>query len=344
MANCEQVVILPLSCPFFANAVTTDKQEIRRLRKSMGLTQRQLAAKAGVSIRVVKNAEAGRSIGARTARKLANSLRVQVPQLLGQGGESPIRDKRPPFMAEMRVPFDFDNTLLTQWHLAMLADMSGDYTSAEKLLKDLSSNQIHNVGDQTEIMVKLATVRDNAGKSKEVIEELGNLLESDKWRRLPAEIYDWVRYHFALAYRRLAENRTPLNSEYLSLAQEIFSKIHASTRNEHQQTACKHQLGVIAWVKSQQSTSKRVAKENRSRARAYFLEAAERWKKHDNFREGYSLRRLAALEYQEGGTRKAVELWLDSFEVFSRHGCARYREEVRATLLKIFARAKRRSI
>lgn len=265
------------------------------------------------------------------------ALRTQPGELLM--GKSNVIEEDPPFLKQLLFPDPLDNQALRMLHKAARADMSGDYDTAEKVLKDLKSDRANQMNGKAEIIVKLATVLDNAGKSKESIDELRKLVESDKWMRLPSDIYDWIRYHLALADRRLAENNPSVELKDLKEVQTKFKTIHDSTKNVRHRAACKHQLGVVSWIKSQNTLEKNVAEKERKNARNYFLKAAESWKAQGNFREGYSLRRLAELEVSEGKARRAVELLLGALEIFARHGCDKYQKEVRAKLVEFLLKA-----
>jgi len=58
----------------------------------------------------------------------------------------------------------------------------------------------------------------------------------------------------------------------------------------------------------------------------------QRWRKTGNFREGYALRRLADIAEIQEDMLKAHSYLVDAFEVFVRHDCYRYRDEVRVHL------------
>jgi len=62
----------------------------------------------------------------------------------------------------------------------------------------------------------------------------------------------------------------------------------------------------------------------------HFESAARRWRKMENFREGYALRRLAEIAQQEGHLLDAHRDLMAALEVFVRHDCYRYADEVRA--------------
>ncbi len=58
-------------------------EKVRALREERGMTKRDLAAAAGVSMTTAGNAERGEPIRSKTARKVARALGVEPPQRLG---------------------------------------------------------------------------------------------------------------------------------------------------------------------------------------------------------------------------------------------------------------------
>lgn len=59
--------------------------QLKRLRQQQFLTQEELAQSAGVNLRTVVAAEAGRSLSFKTVRKLATALKVKPAELVGAG-------------------------------------------------------------------------------------------------------------------------------------------------------------------------------------------------------------------------------------------------------------------
>src|SRR4051812_2976101 len=69
-------------------------ERLKEWRESQGLTQRELAGKAGVGEVTVARVETGASIRPNTARKIAGALGLAVSDLLAQ----------PPTLAEPAIP------------------------------------------------------------------------------------------------------------------------------------------------------------------------------------------------------------------------------------------------
>lgn len=308
---------------------------LKRLRKSHGMTQRMLAKSAGCSLRTIKNAEAGQSISARTLSRIAACLGVAPVQLsVDPLPKLPVQP--PSFLAQQHFPIALDPHILESLQKAAAADMKRNYPSAQRILNELLQSDKQDEMVRARILVRLASVLDNRGENSKAVGKLQELLQSPKAAKLPQEIYDWVRYHLAVAQRRLATQNGHPDRSLLGEAARTFQMIYDSTRMRDQRAACNHQLGVIALVrgKAEESTSK--ARKHFHKARKLLFLAASWWSSAHNFREGYSLRRLADLDYEEGKKLHGLKHLIDALVVFSHHGCDKYVEEVRERILREF--------
>ena len=71
---------------------------LRELRERRGLKQSDLAAKFGVHVMTVtlwENKKARRKIGTKYIQKIAEALNIRVSELLGEGTELTMPDRRP---------------------------------------------------------------------------------------------------------------------------------------------------------------------------------------------------------------------------------------------------------
>jgi hypothetical protein len=91
-------------------------------------------------------------------------------------------------------------------------------------------------------------------------------------------------------------------------------------------------LGCVYLVQARQTAHLQRRNAALRRAARHFHEARRKWQKKKNFREGYSLRRLADIARLEHDDLTAHGYLLDALEVFVRYDCYRYRDDVRAEL------------
>ena len=64
-------------------------ERVKALREERGMTKRDLAAAAGVSVTTARNAERGGPVRSKTARRVAAALGVDPPQRLGRPAYRP---------------------------------------------------------------------------------------------------------------------------------------------------------------------------------------------------------------------------------------------------------------
>jgi len=64
--------------------IAMNAERVRALREEWGMSKREMAAEAGVSVKAARRAENGEPVMASTARGVARALRVDPPQSLGR--------------------------------------------------------------------------------------------------------------------------------------------------------------------------------------------------------------------------------------------------------------------
>ena len=176
---------------------------------------------------------------------------------------------------------------------------------------------------KAQLLVRYMTSLDNSAGS----ERAARVLEKELKQPMHSAVALWARYHLALAYRRMAE-RSKVGT-YLDEAEKILREVECNG-DAKQRVAAVHQLGCVFLVRASRECNNKPKTALLRKARNYFKSAAGRWRKMENFREGYSLRRLAEIAEQEGQQVDAHQDLLSAFEVFVRHDCYRYADEVRA--------------
>jgi hypothetical protein len=171
--------------------------------------------------------------------------------------------------------------------------------------------------------VRYVTSLDNSA----AFEKAATILERQLSRPMPGPVALWARYHLALAYRHMAE-RSKVES-YLDKAQRIFLEVEC-TGDTKQRVASVHQLGCVFLVRASRETANKRSAALLRKAYNYFEAAARRWRRMENFREGYARRRLAEIAEQQGHLLDAHRDLIAALEVFVRHDCYRYADDVRA--------------
>jgi tetratricopeptide (TPR) repeat protein len=216
-----------------------------------------------------------------------------------------------------------------------VADMSNDFATArarfEEALQTVPSGDLDG---KAHIIIRCATALDNNRNSVEALSLLRPLLEEKQWHVLQPKIVKWLKYHVALAHRRIAES-LEINDDVvtgnLDTADVLFKEVE-STGETGQRIAATHQLGCVLWVRAAKAYAVRERTTLLEKAQGCFRQAAKKWQAAGNFREGYALRRLAEIAESQGEHVRAHNLLLDALEVFVRHDCYRYRDEVRRHL------------
>jgi len=312
-----------------------DHAKVLALRETRCESRGDFAKACGVSGSTIKYWELGKSkrVLPATVHRICVRLKVRREQLLDLSDSDTGRKALPSFLAQQIVP-DGPAGFLEMMREAAIADMKGNHASAQLLYRDALAK----IGDRSaaataQVMVRYMTSLDDSAACEEAACGLENEL-----RCLPdGPIANWARYHLALAYRRMAERSK--GSRYLRTAERMFQEV-LSKGDSSQRVAATHQLGCIMLVRaSHESRAKSWAALLR-RARRHFERVALRWRETENFREGYALRRLAEIAEQEGDIGAAHRMLLGAFEVFVRHECYRYRDEVREHLERLVERSR----
>jgi transcriptional regulator with XRE-family HTH domain len=304
------------------------------LREARCETRGDFAKACGVSASTIKYWERGKSkrVLPATVYRICVRLQVRREQLLDLSDSDTGRKALPSFLAQQIVPVG-PAGFLEMMREAAVADMKGDHRSAQLLYR----GALVKIGDRNsavkaQVMVRYMTSLDDST----ACEEAARGLESELRRQPDGPIAHWARYHLALAYRRMAERSK--RSRYLRTAERMFREVW-SKGDFRQRVAAVHQLGCIVLVRASREDRAKSRAALLRRARRHFERAALRWRKSENFREGYALRRLAEIAEQEGDAAAAHRHLLGAFEVFVRHECYRYRDEVREHLERLVERA-----
>ena len=318
---------------------------VRALRRERGLTQRELAELSGVSLRTVKTAEGSGRVGVATLRKLAEALDVETSRIAPAVEAA---DEVPRFALQQVLPVKTSAPIARTIRRGAVEDMNSQFESAisrfRAALKKAASTGDFN--QTAQLTVKLATTLDNAGDHERAVRTLERVLadaESSPRKILMPGIANWVRYHIGLGYRRWAEvttRRSGDREQRLRCAEREFVRLRRIAARR-QATAATHQLGVVHLIRASEAASARPRSRHLAAAVLLFRNSARAWRQDQNFREGYSLRRLAEIAEFAGDGREACERLLDALELFAHHDCHRYRDEVRAHLRRLYETPRR---
>src|SRR5665213_683106 len=304
----------------------TNGSRIRDLRGAQGLTQEMLARLSGLSVRTVKASESG-EIGTRSLGKLAAALNVEPMELLDDFAELPSLREFPRFLLQQVFPGS-DHDTVDLLRRGAVAEIRSDFESARALFEEALETQTDDdLDSKAQVIIRCATALDNARRSREALDMLQPLLKDNRWQRVKPWIMKWLKYYIALAHRRIAENSDSESEDNLTQAEKGFREIQA-TGEPAQRIAATHQLGCVFWVRANRARSKRQKSTSLRQAVRHFEEARRRWQNIGNFREGYALRRLADIAEIQQHRLMAHTYLVDALEVFVRHDCYRYREEV----------------
>ena len=207
------------------------------------------------------------------------------------------------------------------------------FEEAEKMTRDPN--------DKAEIKIKHATLSDNNGHSERAKRILNQVLKEPGFKNIEPWVKAWAKYHLAIAERRLATRQKPNILKQLNRAETLLKDIlvlsSQSVRTRRQKIAARHQLGVIQLEKAQSTSNICDRIDHLDEAEKWFLEAEEAWRKSNNFREGYSLRRRAEIRAKQVRIPEAIDLYLDAYEVFLRFDCKRYCKEIRTNMKQLIA-------
>jgi transcriptional regulator with XRE-family HTH domain len=311
-----------------------DGTKILALREGRCESRGDFAKACGVGESTIKYWERGNSkrVLPATVYRICVRLKVRREQLLDLSDSSTGRKALPSFLAQQIVPVG-PAGFLEMMREAAIADMKGDHRSAQLLYRGaLVKIGDRNAAAKAQVMVRYMTSLDDSA----ACEEAARGLEIELRRQPDGPIAHWARYHLALAYRRMAERSK--GSNYLRTSERMFREVW-SKGDAEQRVAAEHQMGCVVLVRACREGRRKSRGALLRRARRHFEKAAFRWRKTENFREGYALRRLAEIEEQEGDTAAAHRHLLAAFEIFVRHECYRYRDEVREHMERLVERA-----
>lgn len=307
-----------------------DGAKLRALREGRCESRADFAKACGVGESTIKYWELGKSkrVLPATVHRICVRLKVRREQLVDLSDSDTGHKALPSFLAQQIVP-DGPDEFLEMMREAAIADMKGDHRSAQRLYRGaLAKIGDHDAAAKAQVIVRYMTSLDDSA----ACEEAARGLEYELRRLRDGPVAHWARYHLALAYRRLAERSK--GSRYLRTAERMFREVW-SRGDSRQRVAAMHQLGCILLVRASREVRAKSRAALLRRARRYFERAALRWREAENFREGYALRRLAEIAEQEGDIAAAHHQLLAAFEVFVRHECYRYRDEVREHLKQL---------
>ena len=312
--------------------MVVDGKRFRERRKRAGLTQVTLAERAGVSLSTVKSAERERSLGHESLRRLALALGCQLASLLRDIKRFPKRDI-PRFLLQQSFP-EARYKVVQALREGAVDDMRREFDSAR--LRYEQALERHVGGDPTEtrqVIIRSAISLDNAGQSAQALKMLENEIHGQPWPKNEEPLLMWFKYHAGLARRRLAEAEMAGAERQKHLEEgETLLRQTESLGDPEQRIAAIHQLGCLYLVRARFESRKPQKRALLKRAARFFEDAAKKWRKKQNFREGYPLRRLADLARARRHERTAFAHLLSAFEVFVRHDCYRYADAVRAEL------------
>jgi len=313
-----------------------DGAKVKALRETRCESRGDFAKACGIGESTVKYWELGKSkrVFPATVHRVCVRLEVRPERILDMSDSDIGQRALPPFLGQQIVP-DGPAGFLEMMREAAIDDMKGDHRSAQLLYRGaLAQIGDPNAAAKAQVIVRYMTSLDDSAACEEAARGLEHEL-----RNLPdGPVAHWARYHLALAYRHMAERSN--SASYLRTAERMFREVR-SKGDSKQRVATGHQLGCVLLV--------RASREHRAKSRAamlrcarrYFERAALRWREADNFREGYALRRLAEIAEQAGDVATAHRLLLDAFEVFIRHECYRYRDDVRKHLARLIDKSLR---
>lgn len=308
-----------------------DGRRFLERRKRAGLTQAGLAERAGVSLTTVKSAERGRSLGHESLRRLALALGCQPASL--RGSKRPPKHDIPRFLLQQSFPevrYEIGEALRE----GAVDDMRREFDSAR--LRYERALKRHVGGDPSErrqVIIRSAISLDNAGQSAQALKMLEDEIHGHPWPKNEEPLLMWFKYHAGLAHRRLAEAEIDVAERQKHIEDcETLLRQAESLGNPEQRIAATHQLGCVYVVKARFERRKPQARALLKRASMFFENAGKKWRKRQNFREGYSLRRLADIAQARKHERTAFAHLLSAFEVFVRHDCHRYGDAVRAEI------------
>lgn len=301
---------------------------VRQFRLQKGWTQKKLSEASRVSLRTLKSLENGAVFSPTTLRKLAAALEIDVERL-DDSGDAVSEDDLPGFLVQKAFP-DLGDAIAQLTRDGALADMRGDFEHAVESFQSASEQYENAIDSQAQLIIRWAISMDNAGRNEEAINDLRPLLVNEKWQQLRPQITDWVKYHIAIAQRRVVEKEKDESKWDVKQLHRIARQFRELVKNgdEKIQVGATHQLGVIHMLLYRQSGDQK----EKARAVRHYRKSRKAWKENQNFREGYSLRRLAELSAREGEWKAAHSMLLDALEVFSVNRAERYRRETRDAL------------
>ena len=328
--------------------IQPNEAEIRALRLANGLTQSELAAQADVAVRTVKSIEAGKAVRVSSLRKVAIALDVALTRVAADPMNLPSTSETvPPFMLQLRLPKEVPGQIAEELMKAASMAMKDQFHEAHYGFKNALS-MVEDAQDEimlatggryaeivAQVYLNLIKSLDDSGEHELALKFLEQLAASNQSSGVEA----WIKYRLALAERRIAENSEDGSPERLDHAEQLFREVH-DQHGSRESIGAAHQLGVICLLRAERSSGsqKRVA-QFRSKAKKYFEYSREQWREMGNFREAYSVTRLAQISEEDGDIHGAVELLLDALEIFAKHEAEHFRAEVREQLTELFKKS-----
>jgi transcriptional regulator with XRE-family HTH domain len=283
-------------------------EAVRRRRKTLGETQKELAKRAQISPRWLIGVEKGkRPVKISLASLLAEALDVELDSLLLKSiRESALSWKEVPGLSQAEC---------RRLQSALELDMAGNPLAAVEQCDRILSRLRPGEGDfQTVVTIKKATFLDNAGKHREALAILDSLLEnmgSGGGQR--KEQWCWAKYHRAIANRRLGQFKEA-ERELRELQQDGDGRCKVSAQ---------HQLGTVYLELAAAGREKFYR-----RALACFEAVQEQWGEEGDHREGFAYRRMAEVYAAQGQLREALKALFSAATVFAAHECRRYVRDV----------------
>jgi transcriptional regulator with XRE-family HTH domain len=314
-----------------------NRARLRQYRHLAGFTQKALARRAGVSVGTIKGGERGRGVHGGTLKKIALALNVDIMQLMNGLAKAPKVDI-PRFLLHHILPDHVDHDIEAAFRDGVIADMHREFDRARlRFEQALEADAGNNLDVTAQLIIRCAAAMDNARQSREALAMLDPLLSERRWRDVQPQIRSWLKYHVGVVHRRIAETNDATSSSHLHTAEVLLKEVETTGADPDTRIAATHQLGCVWLVKGRQTTHAQRRSAAWRHAVRYFNEARKKWQKKSNFREGYSLRRLADIAQLAHDHRAAHSYLLDALEVFVRYDCYRYRDEVRAELDQLVA-------
>ncbi|MEM7010746.1 MAG: helix-turn-helix transcriptional regulator [Verrucomicrobiota bacterium] len=331
--------------------IQPNEAEIRALRLANGLTQSELATQADVAVRTVKSIEAGKSVRASSLRKVALALDVPLTRVAADPMNLPATsDAVPPYLLQLRLPKEVPGQIAEELMKAATLAMKDQYRDAHygfrnalSMVEDAQDEIMMATGGRyaeivAQVYLNLIKSLDDSGQHELAVQFLKQLAQTDQ----AVGVEPWIKYRLGLALRRIVEDSEDGADDKLDEAEQLFREVY-DMHGSHESVGASHQLGVVTLIRAHRAKAKKTVAQLRNKARKYFEFSRQQWQETGNFREAYSITRLAQLEEEDGNFETSMNLLLDALEIFARHEAERFRAEVRELINKLYAKALERS-